>query len=126
MKSHLFVALVSFLFTSLVSGTPTVACNALQIALPDRVFIPGSDEYPQDNEVDFARLAPKHLIAQFNQSLQLTLALSFESLQTATLSRFSLLKAGNTLSFLDSTQRQESRSRYPGSITSLTTRLPRR
>uniref|UniRef100_A0A0W0FNI8 Uncharacterized protein n=1 Tax=Moniliophthora roreri TaxID=221103 RepID=A0A0W0FNI8_MONRR len=113
MKSHLFVALVSFLFTSLVSGTPTVACNALQIALPDRVFIPGSDEYPQDNEVDFARLAPKHLIAQFNQSLQLTLALSFESLQTATLSRFSLLKAGNTLSFLDSTQRQESRSRYP-------------
>ncbi|KAK7023515.1 hypothetical protein VNI00_016733 [Paramarasmius palmivorus] len=52
MKHQLLASITyaSLLSAKFVYGTPAAACNALQSALPGRVFFPGSEEYVVDNE----------------------------------------------------------------------------
>ncbi|KAK7038749.1 hypothetical protein VNI00_010634 [Paramarasmius palmivorus] len=46
----LAIIYLSLSCAALVYGTPVAACNALQSALPGRVFFPGSEGYMNDNE----------------------------------------------------------------------------
>ncbi|ESK81661.1 putative fad dependent oxidoreductase [Moniliophthora roreri MCA 2997] len=48
--SKLLAAITLLLNARFGYGTSTAACNALQSALPGRVFFPGSEEYVNDNE----------------------------------------------------------------------------
>ncbi|KAK7050807.1 hypothetical protein VNI00_004918 [Paramarasmius palmivorus] len=51
MKHQLLtITSLSLLGAKFVYGTSTAACNALQSALPGRVFFPGSEEYTSDNK----------------------------------------------------------------------------
>ncbi|ESK82229.1 putative fad dependent oxidoreductase [Moniliophthora roreri MCA 2997] len=50
MKGSKLLMYTSLLGAKFTYATPSVACSALQSALPGRVFFPGSEEYVKDNE----------------------------------------------------------------------------